>query len=116
MDRDLKNKRGFEMLYQQIAFIIFILFIILSSIVFVTNSRQALKLDTQCKEIALLLSYAEPSIIEIKNFNTNAKIEVDSENHKISLRTSTISAVKCTYYSDYDIDVNDNILIIRPKQ
>ena len=98
------------MLYQQIAFIIFIIIILMSSIVFINHSRQALKVNTQCKELALLLTYAEPSVINITGIK--GKVGVDDNNVIINQGVS----IKCPYYSTYNVQVEDNKIIVTKQK
>jgi len=105
------NKRGFEMLYQQIAFIIFIIIILISSFAFINHSRQAFVVNTQCKELALLLSYAEPSVIKVTG--VEGKIQVDNSN--LIIKDQGVN-IKCQYYSTYDINVENNKIIITKSE
>jgi len=98
------GKRGIEMIYQQIASIIFILIILSLSIAFVSRGRNSLRESTQCKEIALLIAYAGPSTIQ-----TSVPVDVDASNHQIMIKNSN---VKCNYYSAYKVKADGNTITI----
>lgn len=117
MVRIFKNKKGSDMLPEQVIFIVLniVFFVVLLTFISKSSDGASLYEQSYAKQIALMLDRAKPGTtfvmdimdginVKDKSKSLNETIKIDKENNKVivSLRGSTGYTFK--YFHNYDLE------------
>lgn len=122
----IKNKRGEELIFPVVIFIVLNLIFFSLLIIFVNQSASGTLLHEQAyaKQIALALDYAKPGMIisfdfkdgfELAEKNHLVGIPVKIQNNKVFVRLGSGNGYSFQYFSDYDVEMSkkDNLLVVK---